>query len=99
MEKTFLLYLSVHWRDLIEQIKKICHIHFKYLKLETVALPLSYLVSVTLYVMRSKHRADLVLSVFDGAPLHKKKEKKQSFRRFYCIFLFFPCTLFTPRSG
>ena len=28
-EKTFLLYLSVHWGDLIEQIKKICHIHFK----------------------------------------------------------------------
>ena len=27
--KTFLLYLSVHWEDLIEQIKKICHIHFK----------------------------------------------------------------------
>ena len=27
--KTFLLYLSVHWGDLIEQIKKICHIHFK----------------------------------------------------------------------
>ena len=25
MEKTFLLYLSVHWGDLIEQIKKICH--------------------------------------------------------------------------
>ena len=30
MEKPFLLYLSVHWGDLIEQIKKICHIHFKY---------------------------------------------------------------------
>ena len=29
MEKTFLLYLSVHWGDLIEPIKKICHIHFK----------------------------------------------------------------------
>ena len=29
MEKTFLLYLSVHWGDVIEQIKKICHIHFK----------------------------------------------------------------------
>ena len=29
MEKTFLLYLSVHWEDLIEQIKKFCHIHFK----------------------------------------------------------------------
>ena len=29
MEKTFLLYLSVHWGDFIEQIKKICHIHFK----------------------------------------------------------------------
>ena len=29
MEKTFSLYLSVHWGDLIEQIKKICHIHFK----------------------------------------------------------------------
>ena len=29
MEKAFLLYLSVHWGDLIEQIKKnICHIHF-----------------------------------------------------------------------
>ena len=28
MEKTFLLYLSVHWGDLIEEIK-ICHIHFK----------------------------------------------------------------------
>ena len=27
MEKTFLLYLSVHWRDLIEQIKKSCHIY------------------------------------------------------------------------
>ena len=28
--KIFLLYLSVHWGDLIEQIKKkICHIHFK----------------------------------------------------------------------
>ena len=27
--KNFLLYLSVHWGDLIEQIKKICHIHFK----------------------------------------------------------------------
>ena len=26
--KNFLLYLSVHWGDLIEQIKKICHIHF-----------------------------------------------------------------------
>ena len=30
MEKTFLLYLSVHWGDLIEQIKKICHIHFNH---------------------------------------------------------------------
>ena len=30
MEKTFLLYLSEHWGDLIEQInKKICHMHFK----------------------------------------------------------------------
>ena len=29
MEKTFLLYLSAHWGDLIEQIKKVCHIHFK----------------------------------------------------------------------
>ena len=29
MEKTFLLHLSAHWGDLIEQIKKICHIHFK----------------------------------------------------------------------
>ena len=29
MEKTFLLYLSAHWGDLMEQIKKICHIHFK----------------------------------------------------------------------
>ena len=28
MEKTFLLHLSAHWGDLIEQIKKICHIHF-----------------------------------------------------------------------
>ena len=28
-EKIVLLYLSVHWGDLIEQIKKICHIHFK----------------------------------------------------------------------
>ena len=27
----FLLYLSVRWGDLIEQIKKICPIHFKYL--------------------------------------------------------------------
>ena len=25
----FSLYLSVHWRDLINQIKKFCHIHFK----------------------------------------------------------------------
>ena len=25
----FLLYLSVHWGDLIKQRKKICHIHFK----------------------------------------------------------------------
>ena len=24
-----MLYLSVHWGELIEQIKKICHIHFK----------------------------------------------------------------------
>ena len=24
-KKPFLLYLSVHWGDLIEQIKKICH--------------------------------------------------------------------------
>ena len=24
----FLLYLSVHWKELIEQIKKICHLHF-----------------------------------------------------------------------
>ena len=29
-KKTFLLHLSAHWGDLIEQIKKICHIHFKY---------------------------------------------------------------------
>ena len=29
MEKTFLLYLSVHWGDLIERTKKVCHIHFK----------------------------------------------------------------------
>ena len=28
MEKTFLLHLVAHWGDLIEQIKKICHIHF-----------------------------------------------------------------------
>ena len=28
MVKTFLLHLSAHWGDLIEQIKKICHIHF-----------------------------------------------------------------------
>ena len=27
--KIFLLHLSAHWGDLIEQIKKICHIHFK----------------------------------------------------------------------
>ena len=27
--KFFLPYLSVHWGDLTEQIKKICHIHFK----------------------------------------------------------------------
>ena len=26
--KKKMLYLSVHWGDLIEQIKKICHIHF-----------------------------------------------------------------------
>ena len=26
----FWLYLSVHWGDLTEQIKKICHIHFKF---------------------------------------------------------------------
>ena len=31
MEKTFLLDLLAHWGDLIEQIKKICHIHFKVL--------------------------------------------------------------------
>ena len=31
MEKPFLLYLSVHWGDFIEQIKKICHIHFNWL--------------------------------------------------------------------
>ena len=30
MEKTFLLYLSVHWGALIEQIKKVCHIHFNW---------------------------------------------------------------------
>ena len=29
MEKIFLLYLSVHWGDLMEQIIQICHIHFK----------------------------------------------------------------------
>ena len=29
IEKYFLLHLSAHWGDLIEQIKKICHIHFK----------------------------------------------------------------------
>ena len=27
--KIFLLHLSAHWGDLIEQIKKICHIHFQ----------------------------------------------------------------------
>ena len=27
--KIFLLHLSAHWGDLSEQIKKICHIHFK----------------------------------------------------------------------
>ena len=27
--KTFLLHLAAHWGDLIEQIKKICHIHVK----------------------------------------------------------------------
>ena len=30
-EKSVFLYLSVHWGDLIEQIKKICHIHFNQL--------------------------------------------------------------------
>ena len=41
MEKTFLLHLSAHWGDLIEQIKKICHIHFKfaYHKKRVVLLP------------------------------------------------------------
>ena len=29
MEKFFLLHSSAHWGDLIEQIKKVCHIHFK----------------------------------------------------------------------
>ena len=29
LSKFFLLHLSVHWGDLIEQIKKICHIYFK----------------------------------------------------------------------
>ena len=28
--KFFLVYLSVHWGDLIEQIKNICHIQFKF---------------------------------------------------------------------
>ena len=27
IEKVFLLYLSVHWGGLIEQIKKNCHVH------------------------------------------------------------------------
>ena len=29
LENVFLLYISVHWGDLIKQIIKICHIHFK----------------------------------------------------------------------
>ena len=29
LSKIFLLYLSVPWEDLMEQIKKICQIHFK----------------------------------------------------------------------
>ena len=62
-----------------------------------VALPWRHLVSVTLQVMRSKHRADLALSVFDGAPL--PNNSTPSFRRFHCIFLVFPCTLFALRSG
>ena len=33
MVKTFLLHLSAHWGDLIEQIKKICYIHFKEIEL------------------------------------------------------------------
>ena len=30
LTKIFLLYLSVHWGDLIEQIKKNCRIHFNW---------------------------------------------------------------------
>ena len=29
MEKTFFFFFSVHWADLIEEMKKVCHIHFR----------------------------------------------------------------------
>ena len=29
LSNIFLLHLSAHWGDLIEQMKKTCHIHFK----------------------------------------------------------------------
>ena len=38
MEKTFLLHLSAHWGDLIEQLKKFCHIHFNHIILWELAL-------------------------------------------------------------
>ena len=41
--KIFLLHLSVHWGDLIEQIKKICHLHFKTLIFFFKKLRRSYL--------------------------------------------------------
>ena len=50
MEKTFLLYLSVHWGDLIEQIKKICHIHFKVIQSSFVSA--EFFISLPLVICR-----------------------------------------------
>ena len=65
MEKTFLLFLSVHWGDLIEQVKKICHIHFnirrirKYLSQETTGTLVHAFLTV---------RIDYCYGLFYGLP-------------------------------
>ena len=64
MEKTFLLYLSVHWGDLIEQIKKICHIHFNVIT--DSILDLSTLISKT--------KNSIVCSCF-GQNIHHSRGK------------------------
>ena len=48
----FLLCLSVHWGHLIEQIKKICHIHFKLERTRTINQNQDFLVLFFWYRIR-----------------------------------------------